>query len=57
MSTSGIAKECAPHELQYWVMDLEGCSFGSTDDLAEEDVVDDKDDPDLTWTSAISSKD
>ena len=52
----GIAEVCAPQELLYWIKDLEGCSFGSTDALSVEDLIDEKDDPDLTWTSAVSTK-
>ena len=56
----GIAEVCAPHELFYWTNDLEGCSFesSSTEILRVEEMVDEKedDDPDLTWTSAISTK-
>ena len=55
----GIAEVCAPNELLYWTRDLEGCTFEpmNTDTMSVEGVVDEKeDDPDLTWTSAVSTK-
>ena len=62
---------CAPDELLYWTQDLEGCSFEQSSSTVDDttlrieemvttmggDEKDDKDDdPNMTWTSAISTK-
>ena len=54
----GIADVYTPHEFLYWTKDLEGVSFESSSSLQVDDVMDEKDedDPDLTWTSAMSTK-